>query len=231
MRQTVSTAFRRGEVFGKLRQHDRMCHRSVYAWLAGFVAGRGRDDLRLLDLGCNDARDMAGVLAAGGVADYTGVDPDAAALAAARKNLAGSSAAVRLLETDGREVLAGMKRSVDIIWMGLLLHHFPREEKAWLFVLARDALRPGGVLLTHDPMPGDGERAEDFLARFDREIETHWQELSPEERRVLVEHWSRHGRHDSVDVVERLAREAGFATARRRPLDPAGCYVQLEFAV
>lgn len=231
MDRDVSTTFDRRGVFTKLRRHDRMHHRTVYAWLAGFVAGRANDALKLLDLGCNDARDMARVLARGDVAAYTGVDPDAACLDGARANLAGCPASVELLSADGREVLAGRRRDVDVIWMGLLLHHFPREEKARLFDRAQKALRPGGALLTLDPMPGDGESAEAFLARFNREIETNWTELTPDERRVLVEHWSRHGRHDAVDVVEKLARDAGFARVRRRPVDEAGLYVQLRFEV
>ncbi|EFL50914.1 Methyltransferase type 11 [Solidesulfovibrio fructosivorans JJ]] len=233
MEGAVSTAFDRREVFTKLRAHDRMCHVAAYAWLEGFLAGRGQngDGLRLLDLGCNDARDMVRVLSAGDVTAYTGVDTDTDCLAAAWKNLADSPAAADLVAADGREILAGLREAVDVIWMGLLLHHFPREEKARLFAMAKNALRPGGELLTHDPMPGDGESAEAFLARYNRVIEAGWTELTPEERRVLVAHWSRHGRHDSIDVVERLAREAGFSKVVRRRLDPDGFYALLRFAV
>lgn len=227
MDRPVSTSFDRREVFPKLRQHDRMDHGSVSAWLAGFLAGRRRADLRLLDLGCNDARDMARLLAVGDVAASTGVDPDEVCLADARKNLAGSPADVELLAADGQAVLSEKRQAVDVIWMGLLLHHFPKE-KARLFAMAKDALRPGGVLLPPDPMPGPGENAEAFLARFNREIETNWSELTPDVRRVLVDHWSRHA---PVDAVEGLARAAGFATVRRYSVDAAGFYALLYFAV
>jgi len=231
MEETVSTAFGRREVFTKLRAHDRMCHGTAYAWLEGFLAGRGQSGgLRLLDLGCNDARHMARVLSAGDVAAYTGADTDTECLAGARKNLADSPAAVNLVAADGREVLGGLREAVDVIWMGLLLHHFPQGEKARLFAMAKKALRPGGVLLTHDPMPDVGESAEAYLERYNREIETHWAELAPEERRVLIDHFRRHGRHDPIDVVERLAREAGFSQVVRKRLDPAGFYVLLRFA-
>ena len=230
MKETVSTVFDQREVFTKLRAHDRMCHGTAYAWLEGFLAGRGQGGLRLLDLGCNDARDMARVLAAGDVAAYTGADTDTECLAGARKNLADSPAAVNLVAADGREVLGGLREAVDVIWMGLLLHHFPQGEKARLFAMAKNALRPGGVLLSHDPMPDDGESAEAYLERYNREIETRWAELTPEERRVLIGHFRCHGRHDPIDVVERLAREAGFSQVVRKRLDPAGFYALLRFA-
>lgn len=229
MDTTVSTAFDRREVFAKLRAHDRMRHQAAYAWLEGFLAGRGQRDLRLLDLGCNDARDMAAVLVAGDVAAYTGADTDAQCLAAARENLAASPAAVTLLAADAREVLAGLRLEMDVIWMGLLLHHFPHGEKARLLSMAQNALRPGGVLLTHDPMPSDGESAEAFLERYNQEIEAGWEELTPGERRVLVDHFRRHGRHDPIDVVERLGRKAGFSRVVRKRLDPSGFYALLRF--
>ncbi len=229
MEQPISTAFDRREVFTKLRAHDRLCHGAAYAWLEGFLAGRDRSDLRLLDLGCNDARDMARVLAAGNVAAYTGVDTDTECLAAAVKQLAGCPAAVDFLPGEAMAALEERNGCVDVIWMGLLLHHFPAPAKARLFSLARGALRPGGSLVTHDPMPGDGESAAAFLERFNAAIEASWTELTPRERGVLVGHWSAHGRHDPVDVVERLAREAGFSTVRRRRLDAAGFYALLRF--
>ena len=53
--------------------------------------------------------------------------------------------------------------------------------------------------------------------------------LTPEERRVLVDHFRRHGRHDPIDVVERLGREAGFSRVARKRLDPSGFYALLRF--
>ena len=231
MDQTISTVFDQREVFAKLRQHNRMCHEAVYPWLAGYLAGRSRDDLRLLDLGCNDARDMARVLAAGDVATYTGVDTDTDFLATASRNLAGSPACVSLLASDALDALGRCENAVDTIWMGLLLHHFPVEAKARLFQLARTALSQGGCLLTHDPMPSDGENSDAFLERFGREVETNWTELTTDERRVLMVHWSRHGRHDPIDVVKRLALDAGFRRVRRKVLDVAGLYALLRFEV
>lgn len=130
MDTTVSTAFDRREVFAKLRANDRMRHQAAYAWLEGFLAGRGQKNLRLLDLGCNDARDMAAVLAAGDVAAYTGVDADAQCLAAAGENLAASPAVVTLLAADAREVLAGLRQEADVIWMGLFAAPFPAGRKS-----------------------------------------------------------------------------------------------------
>lgn len=230
MEQTVSTEFSRREVFAKLRAHDRMCHKTTYAWLEGFVVGRARPDLRLVDLGCNDARDMAGVLASGAVADYVGADPDAICLAGARDNLDGVPATVSLRPAQALETLNAFEHEVDVIWMGLLLHHFPAAGKTELFRAARRALRPGGSLLTCDPMPGPGEDVPAYLARFNAAIATQWTELTPQEREVLIKHWTDHGRHDRVEVVTRLAREAGFTTIWNKRLDEAGLYALMRFA-
>ncbi len=46
---------------------------------------------------------------------------------------------------------------------------------------------------------------------------------------MLIDHFRRHGRHDPVDVVTRLALEAGFSRVVPKRLDPAGFYALLRF--
>jgi SAM-dependent methyltransferase len=121
-------------------------------WLPAGADASDRVQLEVLDIGCGNARFARFLDDAGFELEYTGVDANAALLAAARERLPAALAArCRLFELDflasqspGSELPSG---PFDCIALMGVLHHVPgRDWRLALLRAARDRLRKGGML-------------------------------------------------------------------------------------
>lgn len=205
----VDAGFEARRVFTALKQHDAMHHAAVYDVACGLLRGTGRP-LRVLDMGCGEAVDMARALRGVPVTAYTGVDTSAPALATARQSLAGLCCPVRLVEGDYRLVLGGPQGSVDVIWMGLFLHHLPTPLKAGFLRAAHRLLAPGGMILAHDPVMGEDEDKESMLARMAALGRARWHFLTDGEIAMVHRHWSGHGHQERFSILRALGEAEGF---------------------
>ena len=225
----VEAGFEQWSVFEKLRKNNRMYHNEVYQTLASVLQERSHPELRMLDLGCADASDIARVLAPCTIAEYIGIDNVPAVLDQARTNLASLSCQQRFIDGD---YLAGLERvagPIDVIWLGLFLHHLPSEQKRDFFQRAIQLLSPNGILLTHDPILEASESQEAFLERIAGRAKAYWEEFSPSEQEVLFRHWAHHGHQESCASLKEMALEAGFEQMEILFRSPDNVYALLAF--
>lgn len=208
-RHTVDAGFEARRVFTALKHHDVMHHAAVYDVACGLLRGAGRP-LRVLDMGCGEAVDMARALCGVPVAAYAGVDTSAPALVTARESLAGLGCPVRLVEGDYRQVLDGPEGSVDVIWMGLFLHHLSTPLKAEFLRVAHRLLAPGGMILAHDPVMGEDEDRQAMLARMAALGRARWHFLTDGEIAMVHRHWSGHGHQERFSTLRALGEAEGF---------------------
>lgn len=125
------------------------------------LIGTAADALRLLDVSAPTIVDLGigtGALAAEclGVpeaAHLVGIDADAEMLEAARARLAGHAqhGQVRFIRSD---FLDAALPPCDALVASLALHHIPtKDAKQAFYASCRDALRPGGLLVSADYLP------------------------------------------------------------------------------
>ena len=168
--------------------------------LLGLVASRRalveraalRPGHRVLDLGCGTgglalliARLHPGV-------EVVGVDPDAHALARARRKAERAGVAIRLDEAFG-DTLPYEAAAFDRVLSAFVLHHLPAEEKVKTLREVRRVLAPGGALHLLD-FGGPESVPRGFLARW--------------------LHASHRLRDNFGDRLPALLTEAGFAEPR-----------------
>lgn len=224
----VQAGFERRAVFEKIRTADRMHHRAVREALRGIFSTRFNRPLRVLDIGCGDARDIAIVLKQLPSAEYIGIDSSREALELAHVHLAALSCTWRLIHGDYAASLQALAGPFDLIWLGLFLHHLSSEQKRDFFLRASALLSKDGLLLAHDPVLRETEDRNAFLARIAREA-LGWLELTAEEREMLARHWSQHGRQERIGRLEKMACQAGFSGIEILWRDPLEFYALLAF--
>jgi len=224
----VQAGFERRAVFERIRAANRMRHRKAYQALERELGSGSGQSPRILDIGCGDAREVAGILNRIPPADYTGVDNDADAIEQARFNLAGVSRPWRLTHGDYTQVFGLPPAGLDVIWMGLFLHHLPAEQKRRFFQRAVSLLSSGGAVLAHDPVLSESEDRRGFIDRIAL-ASRGWGEISDEEREMLGRHWSLHGHQERVSRLEELAGQSGFSRIEVLWRDPDDFYAVMAF--
>jgi SAM-dependent methyltransferase len=225
----VKAGFERWRVFEKARAANRMHHSEAYDTLLHTLAESFNAPPRILDLGCGDARDMARVLRFLPLESYLGVDNDQDMLNRALENMSFHAASCRFFLGGYEEALAQAPGSYDVIWLGLFLHHLPRDKKQEFFNRAAALLRPGGVVLAHDPVLWENETREDYIRRISEVCKSKWQELTVEEKGMLTRHWTQHGRQESEETLREMAIKAGFSSTETLWNDPEHFYAVLAF--
>ena len=228
MNSIVRAGFQRRNVFNALKAHNVMRHREVYSLLRQILATRNTP-FRLLDIGCGDGSDIYPILAESSIAEYFGVDSSGGAIALAGKKFAELSCAVHLIHGDYQEALTISSASLDIVWMGLFLHHLEHQQKREFLLKARSLLKAGGLLVAHDPLLAESEDRVAYIARLENHGQKNWSFLTQEERAIASQHWSEHGRQERFSTLRELGLAAGFNDVTLNWSDPEEFYGMVIF--
>jgi len=209
----ATAIFAQWQVYESIIDRDLMRHREIYAGIHAFVAAIYPRPFSLLDLGCGDASSIARTFAGTALAHYTGVDASAAALQAARRQLAAAPFHVALVETDLLEYLttavASARPRPDLILAGFVVHHLSFDEKRRFFSRCRETLAPGGSLVFYDLFRRATETREQFVAAYTDLIATRWG-LVGQTLDDTCRHVREHDFPEPLATIFKLAHDAGF---------------------
>jgi SAM-dependent methyltransferase len=115
-----------------------------------FIAGivRGKNPLRVLDVGCGSGVLLKSTFDANGYARGVGLDIDEAVAQQARHNLSawGLSERFQVLQGDVRHIPGRIAGPFDLITLYNILYYFENKERPELLRTLRDLLAPRGVL-------------------------------------------------------------------------------------
>lgn len=186
----------------------------------------GPSGLRLLDLGCGDAMQLARTLQlcgspGGGVPlrSYTGVDVSAPALALAARHLAFLQPAcqVALVKQDmDAFVQSCPTSSFDLAFASFAVHHLHTLEAKQAFLAgAARCLSPGGAFLLVDVFRQEGEGRTPYMQRYQANMDDAVAAgvIEPGEAETVMEHITNFDFPEEVSSFQRAAVAAGFAAA------------------
>jgi SAM-dependent methyltransferase len=220
----VKDFFDHWSIYQKAMDHNYLCHREVYGLLQDFLEKSFDQGFSLLDLGCGDASFMSLALKTTRIKTYCGVDLSPVALSLAQDNMASLDCKQTFVQGDFFSVAQDPGISVDVIWVGLSLHHLPLPQKERFLEFSFKLLNDDGCLLIYEPTRRDNEDRESYLQRWCQECQTKWLALSPPEIEESQRHVQEADFPESVSTFAELGTGSGFARVTCLFTDPDDLY-------
>jgi SAM-dependent methyltransferase len=210
-------------IYRTLVDENYLFHREAYACLHQILVDEVRHPFRFLDIACGDATASVDALTGTPVANYYGIDLSAAALELARHSLAVLECPVTLEQADYVEALRGWSEPVDVVWLGLSLHHLQTAEKLAVLGAIRRVLGEGGLFLIYEDTSPDGEDRDSWLRRWDDQ-QPLWTAYTPDEWKTITAHVHAGDFPETASGWVSLGHEAGFAEVREVYVAPSDLF-------
>ncbi|TCL72602.1 class I SAM-dependent methyltransferase [Rhizobium sp. BK251] len=198
--------------YRKVVGENLMFHREVYCLLHSLLSEEMPKPFKFLDIACGDASASAAALKGSAIGHYYGIDLSAQSLELARQSLKDLRCPIDLRCCDFAEAMADWSETVDLVWIGMSLHHLQPEGKVRLMKDVHDALGRGGLFLIWEPTLLEGENRTEWLDRF-TSYRSVWAALTDEEFETMDSHMRLADFPESADTWKSMGREAGFAHA------------------
>ena len=206
---TVAMFQQEWDTYRKMVENNFLFHREAYAHLHDVLVEEVARPFQFLDIACGDASASASALRGTQVASYTGIDFSALALELAANNLAGLGCPITLVQGDFLDAVGARRDPVDIVWIGLSLHHLRGPEKLAFMRKVRAILRPGGRLMVFENTSPDGEDRDSWLDRWDLQRPL-WHAYSEDEWTRMAAHVHAADFPETASTWRTLGRDAGF---------------------
>ena len=200
------------ETYRKIVAANLMFHREVYGLLHDLIVEHAPRSFRFLDVACGDASASAAMLKTTAIGSYVGIDLSEGSLRLADRVLKVLPCPVELRCCDFAEAMAKWSEPVDVIWIGMSLHHLPTQDKARLMNDANKALGATGLFVIWEPALLEGEDRASWLARFSL-LRGKWSAVSDEEFASMEKHMLLADFPETVDTWLSMGRDAGFDRA------------------
>ena len=187
-------------VYEKVVAADYLSHRLLFQGLRRYLQSQGA--LRLLELGCGDARASQELLRDLPVSAYLGIDTSQGALELARAQ----APQWQFLEGDVRQ-LPAVASDWTISLASFCLHHLSAAEKQRTLAQIRKA---SPVFLLVDLFRQEGQSREQYLERRRAWMRSEWTALTSEELALVMEHEQAADFPETVSDYRQWGLEAGF---------------------
>jgi SAM-dependent methyltransferase len=186
-------------------------HRQAYNVLHEVLMNEAKDGFVFADLACGTAPFSAAALAGTRVARYVGVDISEPALDVAKAALAPLSCPIELRCQDFVEAIDAWEGQLDVVWIGLSLHHLRASEKRAFIRKIGSLLPRDGLFLIWEPTCFESEDREVWVERLSQTLKA--LPLSDDEFAAYDSHQRASDFPETAATWKGMAREAGFEQA------------------
>lgn len=198
------------ETYRKIVGANLMFHREVYKLLNDLLIEHAPRPFRFLDIACGDASASAAMLKTTAIGSYVGIDISERSLQLADQALEVLPCPVQLRCCDFAEAMANWSEPVDVVWIGMSLHHLPTGDKAQLMKEVYRALGGSGLFVIWEPaLLDEGEDRANWLARFSS-LRDQWAVVTDEEFAAMEKHMLLADFPETAEEWIGMGRDAGF---------------------
>jgi SAM-dependent methyltransferase len=218
----VVTIFRESwNVYQKLIAENYMKHREFGEALSAVLNPfKQAPSFDIMDLGCGDARLMAGQLQSFDHFHYKGFDLSETALAYAQQNTSCLKGKVNLANGPMEELIDYETALFDVIHSSFAIHHLSEEKKQALIMSCAEKLKDDGVLVIADVFRKDNQRRDSYLEEYLDVVNRQWTALNEADREIIVNHISRYDFPSVLSEFEEYLNHEGFKIQTRVDIDP-----------
>jgi len=186
-------------------------HEQVYNALHEVLLNEAKDGFVFADLACGTAPLSAPALAGTGVTRYIGIDISKTALDVAKDALSALTCPVEFHCRNFVEAIDAWEGQLDVVWIGLSLHHLRTSEKLAFIGKIERLLPRDGLFLIWEPTCLEGEDREGWVERFSQFLKG--LPLSDDEFAAFDSHQRAWDYAETAATWKEMAREAGFEQA------------------
>jgi ubiquinone/menaquinone biosynthesis C-methylase UbiE len=220
---------REWEIYRKVLDKNYLFHREAYSKLRQILTEEMSRPFRFLDIACGDASATIQALVGTNVDHYHGIDLSRPALTLAQMALRSLACRVELMEGDFVKIVREWREPVDVVWIGLSLHHLRTAAKLETMRDIRRILGARGTLLLYENTSPDGEDRANWLRRWDNQA-PQWTALTSEEWNILAAHVHAADFPETKSTWHGLGREAGFTKVREMFVSPSDLFRLYSFS-
>jgi len=213
--------------YRKVVANNLMYHREAYGELRRVLDAEAPRPFHFLDVACGDSSSSVDALMNAPVASYRGIDVSRPALNLANANIEKLDCQKSLEQRDFVDALHTWPHPVDVIWIGMSLHHLQSPGKIAVMRNIHEHLESDGLFIVWEPTLLEGEDSSGWNNRF-CSMRPDWTALSDEEFAVMDGHNRTADYQETAHDWLRMGREAGFSQANeifRSPNDLHRAYL------
>jgi ubiquinone/menaquinone biosynthesis C-methylase UbiE len=211
------------QVYRKMVDNDYLFHAGAYRSLRQFLIEEMDRPFLFLDIACGDASMSVKALEGTKVAGYHGIDISKQALDIAERNLAALGCPIELEQRNFVEALSTRQKKLDVVWIGLSLHHLRGPGKLEVMQRVRELMHGDGCLLVYENASPDGESREKWLERWDAQKST-WTAYIPAEWDYVTAHVHAADFPETEADWHNLGTQAGFRSTETVFISPSSLF-------
>jgi SAM-dependent methyltransferase len=209
-------------IYRKMVDNNYLFHAEACLWLHEILAKRA-SPFHMLDIACGDAGTTVKALEGTSITKYTGVDLSFPALEIARNNLHVLNCPVELLHAEFSQILKNWTGLIDVVWIGLSLHHFRAPKKLSVMREVRRILKKDGLFVIYENASPAGEKREDWMKRWDLQ-KSSWKAYSLREWQAMASHVHDNDFPETAPRWLKLGRDAGFTHTEEMFVSPSNLF-------
>lgn len=207
-------------IYQKVIQANYMKHLELGIYSQKYLMDFAHDEaLRLLDIGCGDARQISQQLSDLNVKSYTGYDLSEDAVALARQNMAKTGATVNFRIGKMEELIKSETRTFNVIYSSFAIHHLKEAAKQDFLADCYRVLETGGLFILIDVKRAPGQSREEYNSSYVNWIQSDWDILQETEKNAVAAHLVTCDFPIEMSTYTQYAEAAGFSLVDEIDID------------
>lgn len=180
---------RNWEIYQKIILANYMKHHELGNYVQNHIHNFAKHKaLKILDIGCGDAQQIANQLQSFNIFSYTGYDLSEQAIQFAKKNTEKLNCQVEFELGSMETLIKADSNKYNILYSSFAIHHLTDEIKSDFIRDCYNKLEEEGLFILIDIKRQPGQSREDYKKSYADWIKSTWHALTQQEQNAIIDH-------------------------------------------